>query len=834
MNRTTKWLKLPLLILIIGIVFTLYVFYEVRKTEQKLLESEFTQQASSLASILQQGIDRNVQILESFAALYTSIDPISRNEFHHFVTELLSNHGDIQALEWIPRVSSSQRDAYEHSATQIFPNFRFTEKQASGRIVSAANRAEYFPVYFVEPLQGNEAAFGYDLASNPSRLAALESSRDSGEMKATVPVVLIQGDGFQRGFLMIYPVYGIGEVPTSPATRRTALRGYVLGVFRIDNMIDYALRNIPTAEMAITVRDSSVKSTEGILYSRPHRTEGGNAEQVLHEGFHYVQSLSVPGQNWLVHVESTSAFETVHKVRQAWWALACGLIFTIFVASYVQTLKMRARKHLEHIANLAESAHNLKQEITERKDAEEKIWNLAYFDVLTKLPNRRLAMDRLDQALITSNGSMKYGVLLMLDLDDFKSVNDTRGHDVGDQLLVEVGRRIVSSLRLEDTVSRFGGDEYMVIIEGLETDKTLAVSLVETIADKIKIALNQPYTLNHVEYTRNLTTSIGAVLFRDNADTIDVLLKHADTALYEAKVAGRNTITFFNPAMQAALESRLKMENALSNGLQNGEFQLFYQPQVDQQGCLIGAEALLRWFTPEKKIVSPVHFIQLAEDTGLILPLGLWVMQTACTQLKTWSENPSTSNLHISINVSARQFHQPNFVEQVFDTLKCSGANPTLLRLELTESIVLEKINDVINRMRQIRALGVTFSLDDFGTGFSSLSYLKRLPLNEVKIDQSFVRDITSDPSDAAIVCAIIAMNKSLGIQVIAEGVETEEQLYFLLENGCTNFQGYLFGKPVAIDEWSDLYKGTVNGPSNSFSRYFKKISQSGTEDNDY
>ena len=809
MNRITKWLNLPLLILITGISLTFYIVSEVKKREQKLLENEFTQQASSLASILQQGIDRNVQILESSAAFYTSIDPISRNEFHHFVTELLSKHGDIQALEWIPRVSSSQRVAYEHSAIQVFPDFRFTEKQADGRIVPAANRAEYYPVYFVEPLLGNEAALGYDLASNPSRLAALESSRDSGEMKATVPVVLIQGDGFQRGFLMIYPVYGVGELPTSPAKRRKVLRGYVLGVFRIDNMIDYDLRNIPTAEMAITVRDFSAKSTEGILYSRPHTGQGGDAEKVLHEGFHYVQSLSVPGQNWLVHVESTSTFETVHKVRQAWWALACGLIFTIFVASYVQALKMRSRKHLEHIADLAKSAHHLKQEISERKEAEEKIWNLAYFDALTKLPNRRLAMDRLDRALITSNRSAKYGALLMLDLDDFKTVNDTRGHDVGDQLLIEVGRRIASSLRLEDTVSRFGGDEYMVIIEGLATDKTLAVSLVETIADKIKIALNQPYTLNNIEHTRNVTTSIGAVLFRDNPDTIEVLLKHADTALYQAKFAGRNTITFFNPAMQAALESRIKMEIALGNGLQNGEFQLFYQPQVDQRKCLIGAEALLRWFTPEKKIVSPADFIQLAEDTGLILPLGLWVMQTACTQLDTWSKNPSTSNLHISINVSARQFQQSNFVEQVFDTLKSSGANPTLLRLELTESIVLENIDDVINRMQQIRALGVTFSLDDFGTGFSSLSYLKRLPLNEVKIDQSFVRDITSDPSNAAIVCAIIAMNKSLGIQVIAEGVETEAQLHFLLENGCTNFQGYLFGKPVAIEEWSDLYKSS-------------------------
>lgn len=441
--------------------------------------------------------------------------------------------------------------------------------------------------------------------------------------------------------------------------------------------------------------------------------------------------------------------------------------------------------------------------ITERKQAEEKIRYLAYFDSLTNLPNRRLLMDRLGQALIASNRTQEFGFVMILDLDNFKVLNDTQGHDVGDRLLIEVAQRLLGNIRQEDTVSRLGGDEYVMMAENLGTDQISAANQAEMIAEKIRHALNQPYAISRNGQTHHSTSSIGVALFCGQALSVDVLLKQADVALYQAKGAGRNTIRFFNPEMQAAIDARSAMEVALRNALKQGEFQLFYQPQIDQDGRLTGAEALLRWMPANQGPVSPDQFIPLAEDTGLIIPMGLWVMQTACTQLKAWAESTHTRDLQIAINVSARQFRQPDFVEQVRASLEQSGANPALLKLELTESAVLENVEEVICRMREIKALGVVFSLDDFGTGFSSLSYLKRLPLDQVKIDQSFVRDVNSNPNDAAIVRAIIAMSRSLGMQVIAEGVETEAQLSFLKDSGCTNFQGYLFGKPMPIWEWN-------------------------------
>lgn len=427
---------------------------------------------------------------------------------------------------------------------------------------------------------------------------------------------------------------------------------------------------------------------------------------------------------------------------------------------------------------------------------------LAFYDPLTRLPNRRLLMDRLDRAVVASARSRQYGAVIILDLDNFKILNDTQGYDVGDRLLIEVSKRLLANVRAKDTVSCLGGDEYVVIVEELGMDRKAAAEHAELIAEKIHHALNQSYAISNGHQSHHSTPSIGLTLFRGHEVARDALLKQADLALYQAKHAGRNTIRFFSPEMQAAIEQRSAMEAALRRGLQEGEFQLFYQPQVDQDGRVTGAEALLRWLPADQPSIPPDQFIPLAEDTGLIIPLGLWVMRTACAQLKAWAGWPQ-GRLQIAVNVSARQFRQPDFVEQVRNVLGQSGADPSLLKLELTESAVLGDIEAIIAKMEQIRTLGVTFSLDDFGTGFSSLSCLKRLPLDQLKIDKSFVRDITVDPNDAAIVRAIIAMSYSLGIHVIAEGVETEAQRDFLKDSGCTHFQGYLFGKPLSISEWN-------------------------------
>ncbi|OYY95513.1 MAG: hypothetical protein B7Y41_03140 [Hydrogenophilales bacterium 28-61-23] len=442
------------------------------------------------------------------------------------------------------------------------------------------------------------------------------------------------------------------------------------------------------------------------------------------------------------------------------------------------------------------------QDITARKEAEEQIRQLAYFDPLTDLPNRRMLMDRLRLALIASSRNQEYGALLMLDLDHFKTLNDTQGHDVGDRLLIEVAKRLLATVREQDTVSRLGGDEFVVMLEDLGADEQLAAGQAELIAEKVRAALNEPYALTGRERDYHTTSSIGLTLFHRQDTSSDGLLKQADVALYQSKDAGRNTIRFFNPAMQAAIDARMAMDTALRRGLREGELKLFYQPQRDQHGKLLGAEALLRWQPPNQIAIAPAQFIPLAEQTGLILPIGFWVMETACRQLKDWESDPRTRHLTLAVNVSPRQFLQRDFVEQVAALLEHTGANPARLKFELTESTLFEDMESAIARMEQTRALGVSFSLDDFGTGFSSLSYLKRLPLDQVKIDQSFVRDIAVDANDAAIVSAILAMSRTLGLHVIAEGVETGEQLDFLRQNGCTAFQGYLFGKPLPIEEW--------------------------------
>jgi diguanylate cyclase (GGDEF)-like protein/PAS domain S-box-containing protein len=439
-------------------------------------------------------------------------------------------------------------------------------------------------------------------------------------------------------------------------------------------------------------------------------------------------------------------------------------------------------------------------DITAQKQAEAQIHRLAFYDALTNLPNRRLLTDRLQQAFAVGARTGQHGAVLFIDLDNFKMLNDTKGHDIGDMLLTEVAMRLNASVRDGDTVARLGGDEFVVVLESLSSLQDDAATQADTAAEKILAALSQPYQL--AEYMYYTTPSIGVVLFLGNQQSLDDVLKFADTAMYQAKTAGRNTIRFYDPVMQAAIEARADLEEELRYALERQQLCLYYQIQIDSSNRTLGAEVLLRWQHPDRGLVSPAQFIPLAEDTGLIIPIGLWVLQTACTQLNIWQSKALTRDLTLAVNVSAKQFRSPDFVAQVQRVIVDSGAKPALLKLELTESIVLENVEDTIAKMRELKLLGVSFSMDDFGTGYSSLQYLKRLPLDQIKIDQSFVRDIVSDPNDAAIVRTIIAMSEVLGLNVIAEGVETEAQRDFLDSRGCHAFQGYLFGVPMPLQDF--------------------------------
>lgn len=444
-------------------------------------------------------------------------------------------------------------------------------------------------------------------------------------------------------------------------------------------------------------------------------------------------------------------------------------------------------------------------DITLNKAASDEIKMLAFYDSLTQLPNRRLLIDRLTQALATCARSGEKGAILFLDIDHFKNINDTLGHDIGNIFLKEVATRISNSVRVSDTVARLGGDEYVVLLEGLESESLAAASNVEACALKILQALSQTYYLGNYQY--HSTASMGAVLFDQNNDSIEELLKQADIAMYEAKNAGRDTVRFFDPKMQFAIAARAELERELRTAIEQNQFELFYQLQVDAQHQPLGAEVLIRWQHPQRGLIAPANFIPLAEETGLILEIGQWVLDNTCLQLKAWEQDPEKNQLKLSVNVSAKQFHQANFVQQVESTIHRYQIKPTLLNLELTESMLLEDSETTITSMNQLKKVGVRFELDDFGTGYSSLQYLKRLPLYQLKIDQSFVRDIIEDANDRALVTTIIKMSRSLGLKVMAEGVETAAQLQFLKENDCDHYQGYYFSKPLPIAEFEALLK---------------------------
>jgi diguanylate cyclase (GGDEF)-like protein/PAS domain S-box-containing protein len=470
---------------------------------------------------------------------------------------------------------------------------------------------------------------------------------------------------------------------------------------------------------------------------------------------------------------------------------------------YPKWLTISAVKNVEGAVTHYIGVHS---DITNRKKSEDKIHELAFFDQLTGLPNRTLLLDRLKQTSAASSRHGSYCALFFIDLDKFKSLNDSLGHHMGDLLLKQVAQRLSKCVRTEDTVARLSGDEFVVMLAGLSINEGEAAAQTKITGEKILAILNQTYQLTDHK-THNCTASIGVTLFMGELNTVDELLQQADLAMYKSKDAGRNVLHFFDPHMASVVKKRAAMEGDLRLAVEKKKFVLYYQAQVDDKGRVTGAEALLRWPHAEHGLVYPDKFIPLCEETGLILPLGQWVLETACNQLKVWATQPEMAQLTIAVNVSALQFHQPDFVNQVLSTIDRCRANPQLLKLELTESMLISNFDNVIAKMSALNAKSVRFSLDDFGTGYSSLSYLKQLPLDQLKIDRAFVRDVLSDPIDAAIAKMIITLGENLGLVVIAEGVECEEQRDFLEFHGCHFYQGYLFSRPLPLEEFEELVR---------------------------
>jgi diguanylate cyclase (GGDEF)-like protein len=512
-------------------------------------------------------------------------------------------------------------------------------------------------------------------------------------------------------------------------------------------------------------------------------------------------------------------------------AIYIGALYLALFAAAIGFEIMRHRA-LRLQSDIAESNRNrdelqaknfeLFAEIARRESAEadlvskqERIRELAFFDQLTGLPNRTFFIEKAYQVLVDAAANQLYCALLFIDLDNFKSLNDTLGHNMGDLLLKQAARRLLDCVDSGDSVARFGGDEFVVLLPAPEARTEAEAELkAATVAEAILQSLSRPYDLSGIVHS--CPPSVGISLFGRVPMTFDELLQRADLAMYEAKAAGRNTLRFFAPSMQAAITQRTALEADLRDDIRARNFELHFQPQIDVAGRLVGAEALIRWPHKQRGYVPPDAFIGIAEKAGLILPIGNWVIEEACHQLKQWSARPGLGNLSLAINISAVQLQDEQFVDHLVATLERTEADPNLLKLELTESVLIDCTDDVIERMNQLREKGVRFSLDDFGTGYSSLLYLKRLPIEQLKIDRSFVRDILVDTNDAAIAKMIIALGKTLGLDVLAEGVETEGQLHELIKMGCDAYQGYLISRPVPVVEFERLAMGAFGRPDAS------------------
>jgi diguanylate cyclase (GGDEF)-like protein/PAS domain S-box-containing protein len=913
-----------------GLATTAVLTLAVNRLEINNKSLAFEQGTNVRLAALRQGMIEAIEVLNVTNQLFTTVQPVTRSQFHDFTTPLLLRNPYIKAFNFHRAVEDGDRVALEAELQRVRPGTVLREMQ-DGRLVAAPRRPHYSVVDYLEPMQGNEPAFGLNVGENGEVARALTRAHASGKATATGLLRLAQDPSNKPSFEVVMPVYGpqgrlLGDTAAviclqtlarSTLARagllddRSILLKFYIGAQAAPGAMVYANHDALEAAQAAVPEQPLLRwlarpgaraldrfvsagqtwTVEAAAAPRPYLAEhlastlllaGGALSTLLLAAFVQAASqrarkvqelvrertadLKSTNQRLIDDVlarkrtekalqESEQRFRQLVAMSSDWyWEQDEQLRFVAMTGDFTEKSGIALERILgktrwelvngladteygrEHMAAIAsrEPFRNLEyrllddngderwfcvsgqpmfddggrftgyrgtgSDITARKITEQRVHHVAQHDVLTGLPNRSLLQDRLGQAVAYATRSGHPVWVMLIDLDRFKFVNDSMGHKAGDVLLMTVAARLRSSLRDTDTVARLSGDEFVVILSQHE-DQPLTGDIVQRVMDSVA----QPVMLGPKEFF--VTCSIGVAAYPSDGTPPDSLIEHADIAMYRAKKLGRNNFQFYTPAMNEESLERVRIESALRNALDRNEFVLHYQPQVDlKTGQIVGMEALIRWKHPELGMVPPNRFIGVAEDTGLIVPIGAWVMRTAAAQNKAW-QDAGLGRLRVAVNVSARQFSAADLVPGIEQVLLDTGLDPSCLELELTESLFMSDVTPAVELLHRMKSLGVQLSIDDFGTGYSSFSYLSRFPIDVLKIDRSFVNDITIDANDAAIVASIIALAHNLRLSVIAEGVETAEQLDYLRHQGCDEMQGYYFSRPLPAQEFEQLLR---------------------------
>lgn len=740
--------------------------------ERELTQLQFSRTASQRVELIHARLSETENALESLQQLFVLHPSLTREQFRQFSTHFLQEISGLQAMGFIKPIAQIDRDSYEKEITNSgFPSFEITDRLDGNQLIRAKEANEYYAITYIEPLVPNLRALGLNVLSVPVARFALGRATTISQAIMTAPFILTQETGVQKGTVMYQAVRNTSG----------ALIGFVYVAVRVGDLVTSALENAPLKGISLCIYDDLVPMAEGALAIgndlclKPHRV---SFEEVKIIGERRWRILLFANKDYLGEIRPGRIDYQIFGV------ITATLLFMSFVL-----LSSGQRRRVEALVD---------ERTSDLEAASEQLHLLAYYDQLTGLPNRSRLMELSPALLSDAQQKQKRVALLYIDIDHFKRINDSLGHAAGDRLLVQVAERFNQALRGSDSLARLGGDEFVALATGLDN-----LAQAEIIAEKLVSALSKPMQLMQHDITVNV--SIGIAVFPDHGTRIDSLLQYADTACNRAKSSGRNTWAMFMGESDTITAAPLKLQTQLMNAIEKDELVLFYQPQINKRQHVIGVEALVRWQHPERGLLPPLEFIPFAEETGLILRLGDWILEKACWQQRQW-QLMGIDKLKVAVNISALQFIRPGFVHSVRRVLELTGADPNFLELEITEGALVQPGEQMENQLKDLKSIGVSLALDDFGTGYSCLSYLKRLPIDQIKIDRSFVKDLPHDREDAAIANATMSIAHDLGLTVVAEGVENEAQFRYLLERDCEFMQGYYFSKPLPPDKFLEFY----------------------------